>query len=527
MAGYIARRSESVEWQSPVVARSYRGNVGSLGYMGSATALDIEALGLFADENHAYVVSTANGAGALATATVGDVWEYDGAAWVRLAVGVGGFVSADVALVANSSGVLVAPLTNGADEEKLCKFDGTSNTPASKTSGASGDSLTISPGAAKGGRSYVYSGGWTSMLAPVGGYVPAGTRFIVHASLVVSPLTTSDFGKLAEFTGSSATPILTTPEDGWALVIRGESNPDEGTAWLFDGAVPTGTWGQFVATDTAAIHDNVAGEIAAITAKATPVDGDYLVIEDSAAGNVKKSITIGSLPAGGGVLSTGTYAASAATPTAGSIRDITGGPIQRRCYVAGTWVDYLPGVGPVTLPVVADWATTLQGGLSLAAVNGGHARAVIAGGSGAYLLRAQLKAHTGPKGYRIHFDAALAQNDATFGLAFRRVASDREWTCTIGREMLVTYNWVGGALPGGVLDQFQCYRAITWLEIIDNGATMTCNVGSDLGNRLATNIFSQAYAVHLGGAPDLVGLCGWSLDRDSLASIYHISEFVP
>jgi len=50
------------------------------------------------------------------------------------------------------------------------------------------------------------------------------------------------------------------------------------------------------ATDADAIHDNVAGEIAAITLKGTPVSGDLLVIEDSADSNNKKRITIGTLP---------------------------------------------------------------------------------------------------------------------------------------------------------------------------------------------------------------------------------------
>jgi hypothetical protein len=49
------------------------------------------------------------------------------------------------------------------------------------------------------------------------------------------------------------------------------------------------------ATDSDAIHDNVAGEISAVTDKATPVTGDHLLIEDSAASDAKKDITIGSL----------------------------------------------------------------------------------------------------------------------------------------------------------------------------------------------------------------------------------------
>lgn len=48
--------------------------------------------------------------------------------------------------------------------------------------------------------------------------------------------------------------------------------------------------------DTDAIHDNVSGEIAAITEKATPVGADLLVIEDSAASNTKKRVQISNLP---------------------------------------------------------------------------------------------------------------------------------------------------------------------------------------------------------------------------------------
>ena len=50
--------------------------------------------------------------------------------------------------------------------------------------------------------------------------------------------------------------------------------------------------------DSDAIHDNVAGEISTVTEKTTPVSADLLLIEDSAASNVKKSIQIGNLPIG-------------------------------------------------------------------------------------------------------------------------------------------------------------------------------------------------------------------------------------
>jgi hypothetical protein len=52
----------------------------------------------------------------------------------------------------------------------------------------------------------------------------------------------------------------------------------------------------YIGEEDTAIHDNVANEIHAITAKATPVNADELLIEDSAAAWAKKSITITSLP---------------------------------------------------------------------------------------------------------------------------------------------------------------------------------------------------------------------------------------
>jgi hypothetical protein len=47
--------------------------------------------------------------------------------------------------------------------------------------------------------------------------------------------------------------------------------------------------------DTTAIHDNVDGEIAAITEKTTPVAADLGLIEDSAASNAKKRFQLGNL----------------------------------------------------------------------------------------------------------------------------------------------------------------------------------------------------------------------------------------
>lgn len=50
--------------------------------------------------------------------------------------------------------------------------------------------------------------------------------------------------------------------------------------------------------DADAIHDNVAGEIAAVTEKATPIAADLVLIEDSADSNAKKRAQLGNLPLG-------------------------------------------------------------------------------------------------------------------------------------------------------------------------------------------------------------------------------------
>ena len=46
------------------------------------------------------------------------------------------------------------------------------------------------------------------------------------------------------------------------------------------------------------IHDNVDGEISAVAAKGSPTTSDYLLIEDAAASDAKKSITLGDFPSG-------------------------------------------------------------------------------------------------------------------------------------------------------------------------------------------------------------------------------------
>lgn len=95
--------------------------------------------------------------------------------------------------------------------------------------------------------------------------------------------------------------------------------PGNDSEWLIESAHPAAG-----GTDANAVHKNVAGEIATVTLKGTPVSGDLLLIEDSADSNNKKHVTVGSLPSGGGatpvlVLDTGGVAAGNVYTTLSSV----------------------------------------------------------------------------------------------------------------------------------------------------------------------------------------------------------------
>lgn len=72
--------------------------------------------------------------------------------------------------------------------------------------------------------------------------------------------------------------------------------------------------------DSTAIHDNVAAEISALTEKATPVNADLVIIEDSEDTNAKKKVQVGNLPGGGDITS---YVFITAATGAGTISNKT------------------------------------------------------------------------------------------------------------------------------------------------------------------------------------------------------------
>jgi len=120
---------------------------------------------------------------------------------------------------------------------------GTAGTPTAGTS----DALAIGDLAEFDGTS------WKQIVTNSGGFPPNLTRATVAwplAAVLFSPLTDgTDEGKVAQWDGTSLTPVLTTSLDGWAITCKGAStNPptafNENKQFAFTGVVPNGSWNQ-------------------------------------------------------------------------------------------------------------------------------------------------------------------------------------------------------------------------------------------------------------------------------------------
>ena len=111
-------------------------------------------------------------------------------------------------------------------------------------------------------------------------------------------------------------------------------------------------------SDAEAIHEDVASEISGITVKGTPVSADFILIEDSAAGNVKKHITVGSLPSGGGETNTGSDLGG----TAGTFKQKTGVDLEFRGLTGGTGITVTENATDISIAADNDHvAVTVSG----------------------------------------------------------------------------------------------------------------------------------------------------------------------
>lgn len=87
---------------------------------------------------------------------------------------------------------------------------------------------------------------WQELVAGSGGFVPSGTRLLVHDETITlfSPLTdNTDESKIAEFDGTTNTPALTTQINGDAVLVSGEPSVFKNKGWTYNSS--SATWVQF------------------------------------------------------------------------------------------------------------------------------------------------------------------------------------------------------------------------------------------------------------------------------------------
>ena len=252
---YVDNLVSGLGWKDPVNSPMLLGNVDCMSLVGNAAASVIEVL---TTDGDAYVVTAADGAAAVSTAVIGDVWQYVGSTWTKLSDGAGGFVADGVYALLSTTTALISPYTDSTDDGKRADFDGTSLT-GDLVVPDNGDSYVIGGSGSKyEGDMREWSGtAWVQLEAASGGYVASGVRAILAltaAETLITPYTeATDDGKLVEFTGSSNTGVATGDAvDKAAVLVQDTEHVGyfDNLGYVYEGTVPTGSWIQFTGSGT-------------------------------------------------------------------------------------------------------------------------------------------------------------------------------------------------------------------------------------------------------------------------------------
>ena len=174
------------EIDNAVEGRSWKEPASVMGLVGNAAASTIEGLSPSAGDS--YVVTTADGSGELATATVGDIWEYNGSAWAKVITGSGGFVPSGTRAALSTATALISPYTDATDDGKVMSFNGTTNTGSNTGDAAEGNAILCS-GENSVNENNTYSfdgtvptGSW--VLMNQGGGLSAGNGILISSNII-------------------------------------------------------------------------------------------------------------------------------------------------------------------------------------------------------------------------------------------------------------------------------------------------------------------------------------------------------
>jgi hypothetical protein len=187
--------SGAVTWKKPVAVKHLVGNA-------AETVIE----GLTPTQGDAYVVSAVDGDSTIdgTAAAVGDIFEYDGAAFQKIVTNSGGFPPDGTRAILSTQTTLIAPYTDTSHDGQIRDFDGTSLT--GTVSGDAVDGYTV---AVKGD-----GGVFENSLLVFSGVVPTGTwagggNTSAGTGLTESPLDTLNVDADSE-TGGNIQPVNLT-----------------------------------------------------------------------------------------------------------------------------------------------------------------------------------------------------------------------------------------------------------------------------------------------------------------------------
>lgn len=132
---------------------------------------------------------------------------------------------------------------------------------------------------------------WKKILAASSGKVPNGTFVVVGTGTLVAPLTdVTDRSKLAKFDGSSNTPTLYVPGDGWQATVLGEGGVYENRAYIYDAAGSVG-W-KALPSDAIVDGDFTANGLMERTGAGSYTSRGMASATNGGAGNNGKALTL-------------------------------------------------------------------------------------------------------------------------------------------------------------------------------------------------------------------------------------------